>query len=68
MVPRAVLAYGTMQLDGGPKGNSWFLHKAIYIWISSHFHFNFETGIEPIVCMKTNVFITIISTFFFIYY
>lgn len=65
MSPGAVLAYGTMQLDGCPKGNSWVFHKAIYIWISSHIHFNFATGIEPIVCMKNNAFIMIISTTFF---
>lgn len=46
------------------QGNSRFLPKAIYIWISSHFHFNLETGIEPMTCMKNNKFIIIISRYF----
>lgn len=63
MASLALLAYGTMQLDGCPRGNSGLLPRAIYIWISSHFHFHLETGTEPIVLMKNNIFIMIISTF-----
>lgn len=63
MACTALLAYGTMQLDGCPRGNSGLLPRAIYIWISSHFHFHLETGTEPIVLMKNNIFIMIISTF-----
>ena len=58
MASLAVLTYGIMQLE------PVFLPKAIYIWISSDFHFNLETGIEPMVCMRNNKFIIFISRYF----